>query len=1128
MPSGDHPLAEVSMRRVVGIVSLVALSLVLTSAPAWAQLSTAQLSGRVTDESGAVLPGATITVTQTDTGFIRSDVTDGDGAYVLSNLPPGPYRLEVMLQGFRTSVQTGVVLQVGEAPVINAVLGVGALEESVTVEGAAPLVDVQSSGISEVVRNEEILALPLNGRNAVELVAIAGAAVQVTNAPTRAVPGGMGISVAGGQSFGVAYLLDGAMHNNPQDNLSLPFPFPDALQEFSVATSGLTAQHGMHSGAAVNAVTKSGTNRFAGNLFEFVRDRRFNATNPFAQIGPDGRRTDDGLHRNQFGGTLGGPIAQNRLFFFGAFQGTTVRQQPSANIARVPTAAMLAGDWTTVTSPACNGGRQITLRGGFVNNRIDPAQFSRAALNMAKFLPATTDPCGEVTYSQRKDSNEWQYLGRIDYQRTADDTIFGRYMATQASIPNPVRQGDSVLSLFDAANNVGLQGMDGLSHSLALGNTRVFGSNTVNSLRFVFNRSAVSRFAPDTFDPYDLGSDVYSYAPHVMWVRVQGAFEIQNQGPSRFLTNASQLSDDFTMVRGDHQISLGASVAYWKYYFQTHARSGGFWIFTGQLTGLGLADLLTGRVGRLEHGGPAVLPMDQWYTGLYAQDTWRATPRVTINYGVRWEPYFGQNVTSGAVYNFNRENFRNNLKSQTFVNAPAGLLYPGDPGFPPGKRGIYTQWLNLSPRGGIGWDVSGDGRTAVRASYGLTYDFPNAEYQLINANSPPYGNRSIVEDPPGGFDRPYAHIGGDPHPIATNRDTMFLPFGAYGATNPDINSPRVQQWNVTIERQIGAVWQVAASYIGSHTDRLWEQVAVNPGVFLGLGPCTLQGVFYPSCSTNANLNQRRVLSLSGENPAAARLIGNMDIHQSVGTQDYKGLKLSFQRRATTGLNLSGNYTVSRCFGDPALQTGGFPQIANGYTDPTNFAFDRGLCDQDRTHIGILVAGVQTPQVANAALRAAVSDWRISGILSARSGQPLNVIAGQDRAFSGIQNQRVDQVLANPYGGKKTPNDWLNPAAFALPAPGTLGNFERNSVRAPGYWAVDLALSRLIPLGAGRTLELRAESFNLFNTFNWGAPIAGPIQGGRITDTNFSSPAFGRVTNLAGTPRVMQFGLKYGF
>ena len=204
------------------------------------------------------------------------------------------------------------------------------------------------------------------------------------------------------------------------------------------------------------------------------------------------------------------------------------------------------------------------------------------------------------------------------------------------------------------------------------------------------------------------------------------------------------------------------------------------------------------------------------------------------------------------------------------MNAPAGLLYPGDPGFPPGQRGLYTQWLNFSPRVGIGWDVSGNGRTAVRASYGLTYDFPNAEYQLINANSPPYGNRSLVEDPPGGFDRPYAHIGGDPHPIRDEPRHAIPPVSAPMARPIRTSTRRASSSGTSPSSgSSGAVWQVAASYIGSHTDRLWEQVAINPGVFLGLGPCTLQGVFYATCSNNANLNQRRALSLSGENPAAA-------------------------------------------------------------------------------------------------------------------------------------------------------------------------------------------------------------------------------------------------------------------
>jgi hypothetical protein len=1089
--------------------------LLLTGASTFAQISTAQLSGRVTDQHGAIVQGATVTAIQIDTGYARNVLTDANGSYVLSNLPPGPYRLQISLRGFATYVQTGIVLHVATSRVIDAMLAVGVLEKTVTVEGAGPLVDTQSSGIRTVVRHDEILALPLNGRNPVELVTTTGAAVHTISAGVTALPGGMGISVAGGQSFGVMYLLDGAMHNSPQDNLNLPFPFPDALQEFSVATSALPAQYGMHATAAVTAVTKAGTNRFSGNAFDFFRDRRFNATNPFAPVRADGKRMHDGLQRHQFGGTAGGPLIRDKLFFFGAYQGTTVRQQPAANIAWVPTPAMLAGDFSAIASPACNGGRQIALFGGFENNRIDPAQFSRAALNLMKYLPSTPDPCGQVTYTLRKDSNEAQFLTRIDYQRTPN-SIFGRYLATSYTQSVPMRASDSALSLFDAANNRGESGFDDLAQSLAVGNTRVFGNNTVNSLRFAFNRSAVRRFTPDTFDPYDLGADAYSYYPHVMTVIVHGGFTVANQGPSRFVANAAQVSNDLTLVRGTHQLSVGGSVAYWRYRLEAHAASGGRWVFTGESTGLGLADLLMGRVGSLEHSGPAFLPMDQWYMGIYAQDSWRASDHLTVNAGVRWEPYFGQNLLNGATYNFSPENFRNNVKSTVFRNAPAGLIYPGDSGFPPGRSGLYTQWWNLSPRVGLAWDVLGNGRMSLRAAYGLAYDFPAAEYHLRNAQAPPFGNRTSLQDPPGGFDRPYAHLGGDPHPIVTSRDIRFGPYSAFGATDPHINSPRIQQWNATIERQMGATWQVAASYLGSHTDRLWNQVAMNPGVFLGLGPCTLDGVFYASCSTTQNLNQRRELSLSGQNPDAARLIGNLDLHTDLGAQDYRGLKLSFQRRAAAGVSLSGTYTVSRCYGDPALQTGSFPVNASGYTNPDDPAFDRGLCDQDRTHLASFTVGAQTPRFVTQALRSWASDWRISGIVSARSGSPINMIAGVDRAYTGIGNQRVNQVLANPYGDR-TLNNWLNAAAFELPAPGTLGNFRRNSVRGPGFWTVDAALSRVVSLGASRRVALRVEAFNLFNTFNRDVP-----------DVNFRSGAFGRITSMAGTPRILQFGVRYTF
>jgi len=275
-------------------------------------------------------------------------------------------------------------------------------------------------------------------------------------------------------------------------------------------------------------------------------------------------------------------------------------------------------------------------------------------------------------------------------------------------------------------------------------------------------------------------------------------------------------------------------------------------------------------------------------------------------------------------------------------------------------------------------------------------------------------------------------------------------------------------------------------------------------------------VAYAVCSTNANLNQRRVFSLSGENPAAAALIGNMDMHTDIGTQSYRGLKLSFQRRAASGVSLNANYTVSRCFGDATTPGGGFPQIANGYTNPADPAFDRGHCLQDRTHIGSFTAGAQTPRFDSAALRALASDWRVSGILTALSGSWLNIITGRDNALTGIQMQRVDQVSDDVYG-QKTVTSYLNPAAFAQPAPGALGSYVRNSIKGPGFWTVDMALSRHVSVGGTRSMEFRVETFNLFNTFNLGNPV-----------TNFNSGSFGRITSMTGAPRIMQFGIKYGF
>ena len=1094
-----------------------ALVLLLISASAWAQ-ATAQLNGRVADESGAVLPGVTVTVTQTDTGFTRTVVTDGDGSYVMPNLPTGPYRLEVSLQGFKGYVQTGIVLQVGATPTINVALGLGGLEETVSVEASAPLVDVRSAGISEVVEQERIVELPLQGRQVTDLIVLAGAAVNTgTVSTSRGMPGTVAISVAGGLRVGVSYTLDGAMHNNTYDNQNMPLPFPDALQEFSVSTGGLAAASGVHAVASVNAVTKAGTNRLAGNLFEFFRDERFNAPNAFAPLGADGKKLGDALRRNQFGGTLGGPVVKEKLFFFGAYQGTRIVAQPTGNISFVPTAAMIAGDFTALASPVCNGGRQIALRAPFVNNRVAPSQLSPAALKIATsgYLPSTTDPCGQVTWEQPLDKNDWQGVGRVDYQWSANHSVFGRYMQTFEFRLPAIEPTHNALT---ATNAIG-PNRRARAQSLAFGDTQVLGSKTVNAFRATWNRTSNHLNDPaDTFlDTTSLGIKVHTYLPGVLSLSVANAFTIGGGDAVKLvLDNESyQVADDLTLVRGSHQIAVGGNVAYWTSKTQNFARAVGDFNFNGTVTGLALADFMTGQLTRLRHSGPGVLPLHQAYLGLYGQDTWRTTSRVTVNAGLRWEPFLGQQIENGSITNFSVDNFRKGVKTNRFQNAPAGLLYPGDPGFPAGRSGMKKQWTNLSPRAGVAWDVTGDGRTAVRSSYGLAYDFVSAQYLYIAGSAPPFSNRiELTGVLP--FEDPYSTVpGGQTHPVPTDppANAAFPGFGAFGTIDPDNNSPRVQSWNVTLERQFGSAWQASVSYLGSYADRLWGGVQVNPGVFLGLDPCTLNGVSYPVCSTAANLDRRRVLIL--ENPAVGQFFGSVDRHDDVGQQSYAGLKLSVQRRAASGVSLSGNYTVSRCQADTGSSFS-FAQASSGYTDPSNPSFDRGNCTQSRTHIANVSVGVETPQFANAALRAVASGWRASGIISARSGGWLTVTTTTDVAATGLANQRVNQVLKDPYADKSL-DTYLNRAAFALPAAGTLGDHRNGSIEGPGFWNIDLAVTRLLSIAGRQTLEFRVETFNVLNNFNWGDPV-----------TNFNAATFGRVLSQSGDPRIMQFGVKYGF
>ena len=1071
--------------------------------------STAQITGTVRDDSGGVLPGADVTAIQTATGVRRSVVTNESGSYVLSNLPIGPYRLEVALPGFRSFAQTGIVLQIGGSPTINVTLPLGALTETVSVEAAAPLVDTQRAGIGEVIENERIVELPLNGRNPVDLIELAGAAVQTGRASTRSMQGSSGgveVAVAGGVGSTTAYILDGAMHNNPYDNLNLPLPFPDALQEFRVETGALGAGSGVHTGASVNAVTRSGTNAFHGSGFEFWRNHRFNSTDPFAAIGADGERQGDGLNRNQFGGTVGGPIVTDRVFFFGGYQGTFIRQTPTSNIAFVPTPVMLAGDFTQLASPACSG-QQVNLRGPFVGNRVNPSLFSPAALEIASRLPTTSDPCGQVTFGRAVDSDEGQYVGRLDYQLTDNNTIFGRYIGTTYVSPPPLRKDPE--NLLAASRG----GFDNIAQSLTLGNTWVLSSSAVNALRVAWNDTNIHRLHEGFFSAPDVGIKTFSFLDDYTVLNVTGGFSLGSavQTEARYDTTTLQVGDDLTIVRGNHQVSFGGNVARWASFTTANVRAMGNFSINGQTTGLGLADFLLGEVSEYVQANPNFLDMTQWYAGLYANDTWRIGSRLTLTYGLRWEPFFPQQIVNGFIYNFDLDRFSAGTKSGVFRNAPAGLLYPGDEGFVGGQSGMNRQWDNFAPRIGAAWDLTGDGRTSLRLGYGLGYDFVNAQYHLNTSVAPPWGTDVRVQAT--NLDDPFSvYPGGNPFPLVFDADAVFPQRGQYLAIDPDQENTRKQNWNVVVERQIGREMAVSASYIGNYTDRLWNMKALNPGQFLGLGPCRLpDGITYPICSTQQNLDRRRALWF--ENPAEARFFSGLDFHDASGTRTYNGLLLSLQRRSATGLSVSTNYTLSTCEGHPTTD---LPNIGTGWSKPDDPDFDRGACDADRRHIVNATVGIQTPDIGDGIGAALVGGWRVSGILRAQSGAPLTVSTGQDRAMTGlVTNQRGNLILDEPYLDEEL--RWLDPAAFAQPALGTYGNTTRGQFRGPSRWSVDVVMARMFRLANAQQIELRAEAFNVLNTVRFDDPV-----------TNLSNRNFGRILGIAGDMRVMQFAVKYGF
>jgi hypothetical protein len=1071
---------------------------IAVAAPVLAQaVSSAQITGTVRDPSGAALPGVAITATQTSTGLTRTVSSAEDGAYVMPNLPIGPYRLEFVLQGFRTFVQTGIVLQVNTNPTINATLELGELAETVQVEAAAPLIETRNPGIGQVMDNQRVVELPLNGRQTLDLVYLTGMATSSgTLGGARGASFGSPstISVAGGLANGAAYLLDGGTHNDPFNNAAIPFPFPEALQEFKVETSALPAQYGQHSAAAINAVTKSGTNAVTGSVFEFYRDDALNATNPFAPLDDNGDRRGDGLNRHQFGGTLGGPVVQDRLFYFAGYQRTRIRRVPPTDFQFVPSAAMLAGDFSGAASAACNAGRAVTLRGPFVDNRVDPSLFSPASLKLASFLPTTTDPCGQVFFDHNDDADEHIALGRVDFSATGNHSMFARFQVERLDTPGAY-DGRTPMSYNTAAlrNRV---------YSLVAGDTMLFGSTTVNSLRATVNRGNYSKDYTRLFDYSDLGIRATPLVPDLIRMAVTGGFSITGGPalPGQTPTWTYQVADDLSLVRGAHQFGVGANYIFSRMDTQSFLAASGNISFSGQVTGLGLADFLLGRAASFSQGTITGLNVRSNYIGLYAQDNWRLSSNLTINAGVRWEPYLPMYSTTGQITRFDLDRFNAGLHSAVFPNAPIGLVFSGDPEMPGNAIARNDLW-NFAPRLGMVWDPKGEGRETLRASYCRFYDMPHMQQIVALSQMAPWGNTITQTNLPSGWDDPWvAYPGGNPIPIQLTKDMQFPLAGAYTTFPLDLQATNMDQWNASYQRQIGDNWMVSGNYIGSLTRDVWVSDQINPAVY---GPG----------ATPANLNQRRVLSL--QNPAAGASYASIQSLQTAGTANYNALLLSVQRRRASGLTVQGNYTLSRCLTDLANYE---PGVAGApFMIPGNRAADRGHCSTSSTHIVNVSTVYEVPAVGRgAAARALTGGWQLSGIVTARSGSYFTITTGVDTELTGQPNQRANQVLDDPYAANRTFAQWLNPAAFQAPAAGAHGTMPIDALVGPGRWNVDMGVTRAFRIDR-RQLQFRLEAFNVFNHVNPANPVSA-----------LNNPNFGRITAAATDPRILQLAVKYLF
>jgi len=1193
------------MRRHLCAAVEVLVVVLLTLAVAWASI-TGSISGVVTDASAAVVSGASVIAIDTLTGVKTSVTTDAKGFYNLPTLAIGTYDLEISHAGFKTYRKTGLVIDANAALRADAILEVGAISEHVDVRTDAVHVETQSTQMGEVIESKSMEAVPLNGRSYTDLLALQPGVSPYNAGDTgtagisdRSPSGGLNSgnqSVNGQRETSNGFMVNGSNVEEGKNNGAAIIPNLDSISEFRIITNNFDAEYGNYSGGQINVVTKSGGNQFHGSGFEFLRNTRFDATQYFSQSVPTFRQ-------NQFGGTFGGPIKKDKTFFFLDYQGTR-QTQASPVTTQLPSVGNFTGDFSDSAGSltgSVNGpgfadvlNQRLSLPPGtisdgepyytagctsqaqcvFPNALIPKTAWSPVAVNMLNLglIPQptlTNNPnfnFESSLYAQKLRDDKGGI--RVD-QNTHFGTLFAYYFIDDYLLNSPYPNGGASIPASTFAYSAITSGRAQLVN---LGDTKNLGTTAVNEFRFSFVRNTLALTSPtggvgSNYSLAALGFDtpwsnpaggISPIAPNLEGVPYI-TFNNFNIGVPQVSTgqfnNSFQVLDNFTKVAGTHTFQFGGQFHYDQINERNLAAENGQYSFTGGETGIDFADFLIGAPDSLTQASPQILDSRSKYYALYAQDSWRATSNLVLNYGLRWEASMPWYDTQNKI-----ETIIPGEQSVVFPGAPTGWVVPGDPGVP--RTLAPTQWHNFSPRLGLAYSPSsssgilgklfgGPGKTSIRVGGGLYYTSVEDLSQFLEVGDPPYGLYYGSSNPPL-LEAPYTVrstgglVSGWPrfpftfpptNVSASNPDTTFNWAGvepiSYGFSFAHNNKlPYSEHYEFSLQRQVGSDTVITASYVGNQGHRLVTSIEANPAnpalcLYLSdpanLDPSTTA----PPCGQFSETPPGGTVwvTLPGTSPFAGqtftstRPLGpNFDTNPYVSTvanSRYNSLQMSVSHN-TGSLTFLAGYTYSKCIDN-----------ASGLQDstyPFNPRLSISLCNFDVTQNFVFSYNWLLPfdKLGGAGwVKWVAKGWSLSGITNFATGLPITLTENDDNALIGANAVPVD--VPNFSGGKvlvdtnpRQGNAYFNTSLFSNEQLGQFGNSRRRFFHGPGLNNFDMALAKNTKFTESKELQFRIEAFNLFNHAQFSNPTG-----------EINSSQFGFVTS-ARPARILQLGVKFLF